>query len=436
LLAFNCYACHERDGVGGVEEVWNPFFTTTQPEMGDEGRIPPSLSGVGAKLTPAWLSKVLANGARDRPYMHTRMPNFGGANVGHLAQAFAARDRLEPVARPSFDRTTPRVKAAGRHLVGGQALACIKCHLFAGHKAEGIQGIDMTLMARRLRRDWFHRYVRAPQKYRPGTRMPEGWPNGTSLLTKVLGGDTDRQIEAVWLYLSDGDRAALPAGLRKQSIPLVPTREAILYRNFIEGAGTRGIGVGYPEKAHLAFDANDLRLCLVWQGAFLDASRHWTDRGAGFEPPLGDNVLHLPAGVSFAVLHGDEPWPTQPARALGDTFLGYRLTPDSRPTFLYSCAGARVEDFPNAVAGSPSPSIRRTLTLTATPPGPALWFRAAVAGKIEEVGAGWYRIDGEWKMRIESTARPRIRPSGGRTELLVPVRFHDGRARIVQEIVW
>ena len=40
----------------------------------------------------------------------------------------------------------------------------------------------------------------------------------------------------------------------------VPFEEAIIYRNFIEGAGTRAIGVGYPEKLNLAFDANEMRL--------------------------------------------------------------------------------------------------------------------------------------------------------------------------------
>ena len=47
---------------------------------------------------------------------------------------------------------------------------------------------------------------------------------------------------------------------------------------------------------NLAFDANELRLAMIWQGGFIDAARHWTDRGAGFEGPLGDNVLQLPAG--------------------------------------------------------------------------------------------------------------------------------------------
>src|SRR5262249_39761955 len=154
---------------------------------------------------------------------------------------------------------------------------------------------------------------------------------------------------------------------------------------FIEGAGPRAIAVGYPEKAHLAFDANEMRLSLLWQGDFLDASRHWTDRGAGFQGPAGDNILHLPAGPGFASLaRADEPWPTGRAKEMGYRFRGYRLSADDRPTFHYSYQGAAVEDFPNAVAGKAGPSIRRELTIDAAEAMPGLWFRAAVGDKIED----------------------------------------------------
>src|SRR5262249_10191587 len=158
--------------------------------------------------------------------------------------------------------------------------------------------------------------------------------------------------------------------------------------NFLAGAGPRAIGVGYPEKAHLAFDANGMRLAMIWQGAFIDAARHWSGRGEGFEPPLGDNLLHLPTGPTFAVLtRADEPWPTKPAKELGYKFGGYRLSSDQRPTFLYSFNDVRVEDFPNALAtdDKSAPIIYRTLTLTADRPPQNLWLRAAVASKIEPV---------------------------------------------------
>ena len=164
--------------VGGPEEASNPLFLTTQPEMGDEGRVPPPLDGVGGKLNPDYLEQILDKGVRDRPYMHTRMPGFGAANVGALAALFAAADKTASVPPVQFHTTEAKVKAAGRFLVGGQALSCFKCHTFAGQQAEGVQGIDMMLMTKRLQRDWFQRYLLDPQAIRPGTRMPASWPDG------------------------------------------------------------------------------------------------------------------------------------------------------------------------------------------------------------------------------------------------------------------
>lgn len=437
LATFNCYACHERDKIGGMEEAWNGHFTTTQKEMGDEGRIPPTLTGVGAKMTPAYLRKIMAEGSTDRPYMHTRMPRFGEANAGHLVKAFADADMAEAVAKPDFKVTVSKVKSAGRHMVGGLAFGCVKCHTFAGHKAEGVQGIDMALLTQRLQRDWFHRYLLDPQKIRPGTRMPAAWPMGQSTLSDILEGNAGQQIEAIWVYLSDGAKANLPIGTSQHFIPLVPDKEAIVYRNFVEGAGTRAIAVGYPEKTHLAFDANDLRLAMIWQGAFIDAARHWTDRGAGQQPPLGDNVVHLPRGVAFAVLANDKyAWPDKGGRELGYKFLGYRLSADQRPTFKYAINGVTVEDFPNAVAGKMNPGVRRQLKLTAAAPVKDLYFRAAVANKIEPAGDGWFTINGEWRMRLIGNAIPIIRQASGQKELLVPVQFEKGRAEIRQEFAW
>ena len=82
------------------------------------------------------------------------------------------------------------------------------------------------------------------------------------MLPNILDGKASTQIEAIWLYLSD-PKARPPIGLYSKSIPLEPTDGAIIYRNFIQGAGTRAIGVGYPEKVNLAFDANELRLALL-----------------------------------------------------------------------------------------------------------------------------------------------------------------------------
>ncbi len=433
MLANNCYACHVRGGLGGVEEARDPYFETTQKEMGDEGRLPPPLDGVGAKLQTGWLMHIFATGSKDRPYMLTRMPRFGEAGTAGVAVALDTLDKIAPVKTIEFSVPERQVKAAGRQIVGDKGgLGCVKCHNFRDIPSTGIQAMSLTLMPQRLKHDWFRRYVLNPQEFRPGTRMPAAWPNGQSFLRKTLDGTAETQIEAVWQYLADGDKAMVPLGLARGPIELVPEKEAIIYRNFIEGAGTRPIGVGYPEHANLAFDANDLRLALIWQGAFIDAARHWTDRGGGSQPPLGDNVLALAKGPSLAVLDSAAAvWPKAADKQLGYQFRGYRLTKDDRPTFLYDLGPAHVEDFPNAVAGEP-PTLRRKLLIGSQKPVAGLWYRAAVAKKIEPTADGWYEAGG-WKTRLESDAKPVLRQSEGQTELLLPIELTGGTFKVLRQ---
>jgi mono/diheme cytochrome c family protein len=445
LLRLNCYACHVRDGVGGVEKERDAYFTTTQKEMGDEGRLPPHLNGVGGKLESEWLKNILENGSKDRPYMITHMPRFAASNAGSLGEALAEVDRLDPVPAIDFDLPEKQVKAQGRYLVGSKANNCGTCHAFKNFQASGIQAINMTIMTRRLRRDWFHRYVRNPQEYRPGTRMPSAWPQEKSLITESFNGDSTKQIEAVWRYLSDGDQAAVPYGLGRSPIPLVVGKEAVIYRNFIEGAGPRAIGVGYPEKVNIAFDANNLRLAVIWQGDFIDASRHWTGRGEGFEAPLGDDILRLPEGVSVARLASAEaPWPETSARQGDYRFLGYSLAKiDRKPTFHYRLGAIRIDDYSDGIPDPRGPRLKRTLSfdLKADDAGADAYYRAAAGNKIEidPADRDRYVIDGTWRTSLETSVKPIVRNSAGKAELLVPIRPATDTARtakIVQIFIW
>ena len=439
MTAMNCYACHARDGRGGPEAERNDYFVTTIKEMGDEGRLPPPLNGVGAKLRVEWLREILTKSPKDRPYMLTRMPQFGFGNVQQLVKAFETVDTFEPLTRPTFDEPPYRVKDQGRHLAGGKAFSCIKCHTFGQYKAEGIQSIDMTAMTRRLRPEWFHSYVRDPLAFRPGTRMPSAWPKtGKSFLPAIYGGDSDKQIAAVWTYLLDGDKAAPPYGVGGQPIELKPAGEPIIYRNFIEGAGPRAIAVGYPEGVNLAWDANNLRLALIWKGAFIDASRHWTGRGNGFQPPLGDHVMPFVDGAPLAVLDDAQAeWPKTPAREMDCHFRGYRLDA-RRPTFLFECYGVRVEDAYLPIGEATHRQLRRTLSLVSDRALEKLWYRAAAATRIEPQADGWYLIDDSWKLRVEPAGGSSaiVRDSNGRKELLVPVLWTGGKSQIVQTFDW
>ena len=440
LASLNCYACHKRGLVGGVEQGRNSYFESLQKEMGDEGRLPPLITGVGDKLRPDWLKHVLLNGADDRKnYMVVKMPKFGGNNVGQLVEAFAAVDlNIEPLPKVEFPEPEYRIKAAGRHLVGGQALSCIKCHDFGPHPSTGVRAVSLTTMHQRLRPEWVNRYLRDPQLYRPGTRMPAAWPFGMATIRDVLKGDVDLQIAAVTLYLSDGGKAAVPVGLVREPMELKPVDEPIIYRNFIEGGGSRAIGVGFPERVNLAWDANDMRLALIWHGAFIDASRHWTGRGNGFEAPLGDHLITLPPQAPLAILASpNDPWPTGLARENGFRFRGYQLDDQQRPGFRYSFGSLNVEDqsVPLIKADDKFVGLQRTLTVSGTNAG-LLYYRAALAGKIEKLSDSEFRIDGFWTMTLSGGEAPALRQAGNQWELLVPLKLAGGKATLKQSYVW
>jgi hypothetical protein len=431
MASLNCVACHTRDGKGGPTNARLQYFMGVgEADLGDEGRIPPHLTRVGQKLRRDAMVDILEKGLSVRPYMATRMPQFGHERVGKIPDLFEQADGAQTKSEPS---TSGLDEKWGRKLVGVGGLSCISCHTFANHKSLGIPAVDMTMMTRRLKKDWFHAYLLDPPSLRPGTRMPSFFPGGQAVNKEILDGKTDAQINAIWAYLSKGRDADLPPGLVTGKKEIVADKEAVIYRNFIRGASPRGIGVGYPEKANLVFDANTLTIAEIWQGAFIDAARHSSGRGEGFEPPLGDRIYALPSGPAFATLNSaDAPWPKD--AGVEHRMRGYQLDAKRRPDFRYEIAGVTVEDFPMAIEGQIDPYFKRTLKLSAKDASNNLYFRAAVGNRIEPQADGSFLVDGKVNFKLNSAGT--VRQSEGRSELLIPINFNNGAAEVEEEIRW
>jgi mono/diheme cytochrome c family protein len=430
LARLDCFACHQRQGFGGPSAAGRePWFSVVEgADLGDEGRLPPHLEGVGGKLRSEWLRTLLTTGRKVRPYMATRMPMFGPENVETLVSALERADvKPAALAEPVLEG---REAKYGRKLVGKDGLGCVNCHTFTTYGSLGVPALSLEHMHERLRWDWFQRYLPDPAALRPGTRMPTFWPEGKAVNTDILAGDTGRQIRAIFAWMKDGPKADVPAGLIRSRRELTVDREAVIYRNFIEGAGSRAIGVGYPEKANLAFDANALRLAMIWQGAFMDLSRHSTDRGSGYEPPLGDHVVKFPAGPAFAILpNADHPWPKEEGRGTGQKFLGYALDEIRRPAFRYTFQGVQVEDLVVPRVEDVDVTLVRTLRFTGEASGGTLWFRAA-AGKIERGPDGTWRLEDKVRIRFRGGAGAAVLVQG---ELRVPLTVPG---ELVEEITW
>lgn len=196
-----------------------------------------------------------------------------------------------------------------------------------------------------------------------------------------------------------------------EPIPLVVKDEPVIYRNFIQGAGNRGIGVGYPGGINLAWSAESMNLAMVWRGAFIDAGRHWNSRGGGHQPPLGYDVFRPTGEVTPALFVTDKPegeWPKwdKARRYEGFAWKGYTLDDQRRPTFRYTWHEATIEESYTASGNGNLPDGQPVLTRTVRIDGslPAnAWFRLADAAKIEDKGNGtWLCHEGAAKYLLSA----------------------------------
>jgi azurin len=204
-------------------------------------------------------------------------------------------------------------------------------------------------------------------------------------------------------------------------MPLAVGKEPVIYRNFIEGAGQRGIGVGYPGNMNLAWNAESMNLALVWRGAFIDAAKHWNGRGGGAQRPLGYDILNTTGATAppFAVLPTPEAeWPklAKGERAEGYEWKGYTLDPARYPTFKYEWNGVKIaERYDTSGDGVMGGKLIRNLELTGSIPTGAL-FRV-LAGAVRPRPEGGFLVDGASPFIVEVDGGQVVGNS-----LVVPVR--------------
>lgn len=415
LASFDCYACHTRDGVGGVSLERDSFFQTTDFNLGPQGRIPPSLSGVGAKLKPEWLRGVLVNGRSIRPYLLTRMPRFGIEHGEALAAMLTEADDV-PDREYAEVADAQAARKAGHELAGNTGLNCIACHTYQLNPSETMSAVDLTEMYERLQRDWFDDYLRSPQSLSPNTVMPSFWPGGRAIRDEILEGNTDRQIEALWVYLEEGRQASEPRGLRSEPLMLLATDEAVMLRRSYPDVGKRGIGVGYPGEVNLVFDAEQLRLALLWRGGFADPSGVWRSQGHGNVRPLGRDVLKLAAGPELYFIN--DPWTIEDDRPAGYSFQGYALDEQRRPEFRYQVGGLRVKDFSREqLADDSAVGLTRTLTFEGELPEEPMAFRLAQSDQVELTGRWEVTVDGRLKLAVPEGLEIEVADVAGKSEI-------------------
>jgi mono/diheme cytochrome c family protein len=452
MAAVNCFACHNRDGVGGPTAERAEFFKmTAEFDMGDEGKIPPPLTGAGGKLLASAMEAIIFDGKLHiRPVLATRMPMWGKPALGSLVDAFQKADSTS-----ASDTKPPEFNAQsaqdGRLLLGVKGLGCINCHGVEGIKSLGMPAPDLTLVHDRLKYGWYKAWMDNPPALKVGTRMPQFWTgHEIPVNVKDVGGGTeDGQEAALWDYLSMGQSMMLPVGLQPGGFELVPADSPLIHRTFMAGVGPRAVLVGFPEGVHVAFDANGVKLAEAWRGKFFDAGGMWDGRGGRWNGPLGHDILPMPPGPAFALLeHGDSPWPQlemgrsdEKFRNVGGHFKGYVLDKNERPTFHYILNDTiDIQEQPLPVLKSAKPNLDRKFTVSSKEAVKGLYFLAAQGKKIDQKTPGvWAIDDGKTTVTLtakDATLEPVVRDSNGQKQLLVPIEFTSGTISFDEEIAW
>lgn len=410
MLQLNCYACHQRDELGGVGRYRKAYFETVgQIDIGDEGRLPPPLTNVGARLKAKWLKDVFKGKAALRGYMTIRMPEYPDAVVRNLPSLFATADHPSPfpTEQQVFGNTTG-LEEAGRQLMDA---GCVQCHVFNGEALPGTVGVDLTGVTERVHADWLKKFLLDPGSVKKGTRMPTFFPGGKSQNATILDGDTSKQVSAIYAYLKKMEDLPLPQKIddvRNQDFELRPSDQPIVFRTFMPIAGTHAIAIGYPNQVHVAFDAENLFLAEAWRGRFLDAQGTWYVRSAPPAVPLGTDSVMLPSGPTFATLPAvTATWPTKVSAETG-RFDGYALADKGVPVLKYHLGSWNFTDrFDPADDGT----LVRTLSVTKrvrengqrqgqSLAAGQLWIKAHEGQRLDRVSAGEFVNESGLKIKV------------------------------------
>ncbi|NBX34963.1 hypothetical protein EBR16_06345, partial [bacterium] len=190
----------------------------------------------------------------------------------------------------------------------------------------------------------------------------------------VLGYKGPKDKDFKWLSDTKGSGAKAAAKARTP-IPIeAKDGYAASYRNFIAGTTPRALGFGFPNGANLAYSADNCAAELLWTGKFMDGAHHWTDRGAGNEPPAGEGVVKVsdgfavagPAAPSGAIVAYQGAKATEfKSVPVAAEFKGYQLDKNGNPTFKVAGEGFA---FTDAWTPAATAALNRTFTASGDKP--------------------------------------------------------------------
>lgn len=418
LQRLGCISCHER---GGKESAFSQRigeFVSLGHDKTVRDISAPSLDGVGERLRPTWLRRVLLDHARSRPWLDLNMPHYSTEEVEPLIDLLIRADGLDPDEPEESDsRSESKQLEGARLLVGSTGLNCVGCHDFGDHHGTGVRAPDLETATQRLRFAWFQRWLHNPQSIAPGTRMPNVFNAGMSVLPHVLDGRESTQVSAIWSYLNQRENRVLPllpiAGgtipMSAESDTPIPTAGPLLIHGFLpEHAGLRAAILGFPSGLHFAWDTEKCQLTRVWQGKFMH-QEGWEGSGKGGVNVnamniLGDIVWRNEDGASIDIttsavpvfsantptVRFDESWATR-----ADSGFAWWLTTES--------GEFRIEEHLKPISIHGWTAFERTILVDGQSARSSLWLRVAALSQTKMADTATNPEDSSWQRVPGST---------------------------------
>lgn len=187
---YNCYGCHNIDGIGGA----------LSKAYEDQNYGPPYLTREGQRVQTEWLYDFLQNVHPIRSYVKVRMPsfNFKHDELNKLIAGFQGGSDQPTFEAPVTLEWEPGEKEAAKKI--WTELACTTCHT-GGFTNDEAQAPNLHFAKKRLRTNWMEAWIANPQSFLPYTSMPAFWNDGSGNLIPavegVLDNDPKRQIRAI-----------------------------------------------------------------------------------------------------------------------------------------------------------------------------------------------------------------------------------------------
>jgi mono/diheme cytochrome c family protein len=315
LVQLNCLACHQREGVSraanAVPRSLQDKLVSVAEAHTDLAPLvpamtPPALNSVGDKLLDAALAdSIHRKGPPHRPYLLVQMPKFdlSSEQLAALTDYFVAADRIPDRGagfQPAKDdtagqRPTPQaLAAAGPRLVTTDGLACTSCHqvgsVLPSKAPLNARGPDMSMLGKRIRREWFDRWCNNPARIVPRMEMPAV----KVPVRGVLNDNVDDQLAAVWHILNTpGFQPPEPDPvrvLRLSGIPEKNERPIVIHDVVKDGDKTYlfPLVIGLPNRHNILFDLETNRLAAWWLG---DTARQRTKGKSWYWEMGGKSIL-------------------------------------------------------------------------------------------------------------------------------------------------